>query len=135
MKKHIVAWSREPVIVPRWMLTMKYLGFVVLGILSSLGGIPTIAHATFDSFTTYMSIGLVVVSVVGVASSFRRDWEWVEKWAALSIAAFLATWSVAAIWAGFADLDLGRAAGAFAVLLLAMLPASRSFGLMTRAGL
>lgn len=135
MKTHIAAWSREPIVVPRWMLTAKYIGFVILGLLSSIGGIPTISHATFGSFTTFMSIGLVAVSVAGTITSFRRDWESVEKWAALSIAAFLATWAVAAIWAALAEMDLGRAASAFAVLLLAMLPASRSFGLMTRAGL
>lgn len=135
MKKHLRAWSREPVVVPRWMLTAKYLAFVILGILSIWSGIPTITIATFDTFTTYMSVGLSVASIIGVVTSFRREWEWVEKWAALCIAAFLATWAVSAIWRAAAEGDIGRVAGAYAILVTAMAPTARAFGVMTRAGL
>lgn len=136
MKSHITLWSKQPaVLVPRWVLTAKYLGFCILGFLAFAGGIPSVALATFDSFTTYMSAGLCVASVIGVVASFRQKWEWIEKWAALVITAFLATWAVSATWRAFAEGDLDRAAGSFAVLLVAMLPALRSFGLMTRAGL
>lgn len=118
------------------MLTAKYLGFVVLGFLTFAGGIPTLSIVTFDSFTTWMSGALVLASITGVVASFRRDWEWVEKWAALVISALLSSWAVAAILRVFVEygLDLDRAGGAFAVLLLAMLPAARSFALMTKAG-
>lgn len=134
MKKHLSAWSREPIIVPRWVLTAKYVAFTVLGILTVIGGIPTIALATFDSFTTFMSAGLVLASFVGTVASFRRDWEWVEKWAALSIAAILSTWAVAAIWRAASEGDVGRVAGAFAVVVVAMLPAARALDLLGKAG-
>jgi hypothetical protein len=135
MKKRFIAWSKEPIHVPRWMLTMKYFAFAILGLLSFIGGIPTLSIATFDTFTTAWSGGLVVAGTVAAITSIRRSWEGVEKWAALIVAALLFTWAVAAIIRAASEADISRVAGAFAVLVISMLPAARAFGLMRRAGL
>lgn len=135
MKKHLSAWEREPdVRIPRWLVTAKYVAFIVLGALAIWAGIPTLTLATYDMFTAVMSVGLILASTIGAVASSRMDWEWVEKWSALVIAAFLSTWALASIWRAVSEGDLGRVTGAYAILVIAMLPAARSFGLMTRAG-
>lgn len=135
MKKHLIEWSKEPIIVPRWLLTLKYIAFVVLGTLSVIGGIPSITVATFETFTTVWSAGLVVSAVIAGVASVRREWEDTEKWASLAITAFLLTWSVAAIWRAVTEGDIDRAAGAFAVLVITFLPGARAFGLLRNTGL
>lgn len=135
MKKHLSAWEREPdVRIPRWLVTAKYIAFIVLGGLAIWAGIPTLTLATYDMFTTVMCVGLIAASIIGAVASSRMDWEWVEKWASLVIAAFLSTWALASIWRAISEGDIGRVTGAYAILVIAMLPAARSFGLMTRAG-
>lgn len=134
MKQHLINWSREPIVVPRWMLTLKYLAFVILGTLSVIGGIPSISEATFTTFTTYWSGGLVVSAAIATVASFRRAWESLEKWSVLLVSGFLLTWVVAAIVRAAGEGDLGRMAGAFSVLVITMLPVARTIDLMGRAG-
>lgn len=130
MKKRLLSWSKDPIHVPRWMLTLKYAAFVVLGILSFIGGIPSLTLATFDTYTAYWSIGLVVCSVIAAVLSFRKAWEPREKWFALLVAGLLLTWAGAAIWRASSEGDITRVAGAFAVLIISFLPAVRAFGLL-----
>lgn len=134
MKKHLEAWSREPIVVPRWMLTLKYFAFAVLGFFSVIGGLPTLNAATFDTFTTFWSALLVISALVAMVASFRHSWEEVEKWAGLVVTSLLTTWAASAIWKAASEGDLGRVAGAFGVLVIAMLPAVRVIGLMRGAG-
>lgn len=134
MKKHLLAWSKEPIVVPRWMLTVKYLAFAILGALSIYGGIPSLSQATFDTFTVYWGAALVLASASAAVASFRREWEEWEKWTSLILFALLSSWSVAAIWRAASEGDITRVAGSFAVLIISMLPGTRALGLMRVAG-
>ena len=113
---------------------MKYFAFMVLAILSVIGGLPTLNVATFDTFTTFWSGILVVSSLVAAVASFRSTWDTCEKWAGLIVTSLLTTWAVAAIWRAASEGDWGRVAGAFGVLVIAMLPGVRVVGLMRGAG-
>lgn len=130
MKKRLLSWSKDPIHVPRWMLTLKYVAFAILGILSFIGGIPSLTLATFDTYTAYWSIGLVVCALIAAVLSFRKAWEPREKWFALIVAGLLMSWAVAAIWRASVEGDITRVAGAFAVLVISFLPAVRAFGLL-----
>lgn len=121
---------KDPIHVPRWMLTGKYIAFAILGVLAIIGGMPTITLATFSTYTTYWAAGLVVASGLAAYWSLDRSHEKYEKWAALAVTALLATWAVAAIWRAAAEGDLDRVAGAFAVVIISGLPGIRAFGLM-----
>lgn len=134
MKKLIDAWSKEPIHVPRWMLTAKYVSFAVLGALAVWSGIPTLQVVTFDAFTTGWAALLVLASILAAVFSFRREWEEGEKWASLVVSSLLATWGSAAVIRAIIEQDVGRVAGAFAVVIIAMLPSARALGLLRRAG-
>lgn len=134
MKKQSALWSREPIHVPRWMLPGKYFAFMILGVLSVIGGISTLELATFDAFTTYWSAMLVLSSAVAMVLSLRAEWESAEKWAVLVIASLLISWATAAIIRAATEGDVGRIAGAFAVLVISLLPATRALGLLRNAG-
>lgn len=134
MKKHLALWSREPIHVPRWMLTAKYFAFMILGILSVIGGISSLELATFDAFTTYWSAGLVVSAAVAMVLSMRKEWEPKEKWAVLIVASLIVSWATAAIWRAAVEGDLGRITGAFGVLVISLLPVTRALGLLRNAG-
>lgn len=130
MKRRLLSWSKDPIHVPRWMLTGKYAAFVVLGILSFIGGIPSLTLATFDTYTAYWSLGLTAASFVAMIASFRKAWEPGEKWFALIVAGLLMSWAGAAIWRAAVEGDISRVAGSFAVLIVSFLPAVRAFGLL-----
>lgn len=134
MKLKLLRWSKDPIHVPRAVLTAKYVAFMVLGVLSVIGGIPSLSLATFDTWTTYWSAGLVVSAAIATVTSFRRAWEYIEKWFALIIFGLLMSWAVAAIWRAAAEGDVSRVAGSFAVLVISFLPGIRAFGLMRDAG-
>ena len=130
MKKRLLSWSKDPIHVPRWMLTLKYVAIIVLGILSFIGGIPSLTIATFDTYTVYWSVGLIACSAIAAILSFRKAWEPGEKWFALIVAGLLMSWAGAAIWRASVEGDITRVAGAFAVLVISFLPAVRAFGLL-----
>lgn len=134
MKRRLEDWSRDPIHVPRWMLTLKYFAFVILGVLAVIGGIPTLNSLTFDAFTTGWSGGLVIAAAIAAVASFQKHWEGLEKWAALVVTALLVTWAIAAMVRAVGEGDVGRMAGAFSILVMSMLPAVRVLGLMKTAG-
>lgn len=136
MRHKLLRWSKTPIFVPRPVLTLKYIGFVILGIFSALaGGIESINRATFEDYTFFWSYAVIAVSFVATVSSFREGWErHLEKWSALLLFGLLSSWSVAAVIRAFAEGDLNRVTGAFAILLLSMLPGTRAFGLLRKWG-
>jgi hypothetical protein len=126
-------WDRNPIIVPRWLLTVKYLGFVILGILTLIGGIPSLQLFTFDGYTTFWAIAVITVGVGAAVGTFRGSWEGYEKWAVVILTGLLMTWSVAAIIRSVFEGDIERLAGSWAVFMLSMLPAARAIGLLRGA--
>lgn len=130
MKKKLLSWSKDPIHVPRWLVTLKYAAFAILGLLSFVGGIPSLTLATFDTYTAYWSLGLIACSLVAAVLSFRKGWEPGEKWFALIVTGLLMSWAVAAIWRAAVEGDIERVAGSFAVLVISGLPGVRAFGLI-----
>lgn len=126
---------KSPILVPRWMLTTKYVFFAVLGLLSAIGGIETLNILTFEGYTTYWSALLVPAAMIAAWGSMSEDRDRVEKWGAVVVTALLGSWSIAAIIRAVAEGDLGRSAGALTVLIMTLLPATRAVWLLRRAGL
>lgn len=133
---HWVHWSKTPIIVPRWLLTMKYAGFIILGILSALsGGLRTLNTVAVDIYPTVWSFGVIAVGAAALVGSLKEKWEChVEKWAGLVLFGLLLSWAFASMIIAFNEGDLARATGAFAILLLSMLPGVRSFSLLSQHG-
>jgi len=119
------------------MLTTKYIFFAILGLLSVIGGIETLNILTFEGYTTYWSGLLIIAAAIAAIGSKKEEWESVEKWGAVFSASLLGSWSVAALLRacgiGGEEADFGRAAGAFTVLVITLLPATRAIFLLRRA--
>lgn len=126
-------WHKDPLVIPRSLLTAKYAGFAVLGVLVLLGGLPTLDLLTFDGYTAVWSGFLILASLWGGYYSLGEAGEKREKSGALIVWALLTTWAVAAIArALFFEPDIDRLSGAWTVVLISMLPGARAFGLMKR---
>lgn len=133
MFRKIKEWHKDPLVVPRWLLTAKYIGFAVLGFLVLLGGLPTLDLLTFDGYTAVWSGVLMLASLWGAYYSLSEEGEKREKNGAIVVWAMLTTWAIAALArALFFEPDVDRLSGAWAVVLISMLPGARAFGLMKR---
>lgn len=137
MRKKILHWSKTPIIVPRWMLFLKYVGFVVLGVLSAIaGGLRTLNTVTTDVYPTVWSFGVILFGAIAAVGALREKWEChIEKWASLILFGFLLSWAVGSIFIALGEGDVNRATGAFAILLLSMLPGVRAFSLLSQWGI
>lgn len=133
MRKKIlnwVHWWKTPIFVPRWMLSAKYLGFIVMGLLFLLWGNVTLQLATFDLYTTFWACGVIATAALCLPGSVHDKFESLEKWCALILGGLIMSWSVAAIWRAFAESEFSRIPGAWAVFLVGMFPLARGFGLL-----
>lgn len=130
MRKKLFSWGKTPIFVPRWMLSAKYAGFIVLGTLFLLWGNVTLSLATFDGYTTFWAIAVLISSVLCLPGSIDDRFEDLEKWSALVLSGFIASWAVAAGVVAVSMEELNRIPGAWAILLVGMFPAARAFGLL-----
>ncbi len=134
MFRKLKQWHKDPLVVPRWLLTAKYIGFVVLGFLVLLGGLPTLDLLTFEGYTAVWAGALLLASLWGAYYSLSEDGEDREKPGAYVVFILMVTWAIAAIIrATFVEPDIERLSGAWSVLLISMLPGVRAFGLMKGA--
>lgn len=133
MFRKIKQWHKDPLVVPRWLLTAKYIGFAVLGFLVLLGGLPTLDLLTFEGYTAVWAGALLLSSLWGAYYSLSEAGEKREKNGAIVVWAMLTTWAIAAMArALFFEPDIERLSGAWSVVLISMLPGARAFGLMKR---
>lgn len=133
MFRKIKQWHKDPLVIPRSLLTAKYIGFAILGFLVLLGGLPTLDLLTFEGYTAVWAGFLILASLWGAYYSLAETGEKKEKNGAIVVWAMLTTWAIAALArALFFEPDVDRLSGAWAVVLISMLPGARAFGLMKR---
>lgn len=134
MFRKIKQWHKDPLVIPRSLLTAKYVGFAILGVIVLLGGLPTLDLLTFEGYTALWGILLTLASLWGAYFSLSETGEKQEKKGALVVWALLATWAIAAMArALFIEPDIDRLSGAWSVVLISMLPGARAFGLLKGA--
>lgn len=134
MFRKIKQWHKDPLVIPRSLLTAKYVGFAILGVIVLLGGLPTLDLLTFDGYTAIWAGFLTLSSLWGAYYSLAETGEKREKWGAVVVFALLATWALAAIArAVFVEPDIDRLSGAWSVVLISMLPGARALGLLKGA--
>lgn len=128
-------WHKDPLIVPRSLLTAKYVAFAILGILVFLGGIPTIDLLTFHGYTSLWALALFGAATWGAVYSVAETGEKREKLGAVAVFALVFTWALLALGRAIFGDDAGleRIAGAWAVVIVSMFPGARAFGLLKGA--
>lgn len=120
---------RGPITIPWWVLTAKYVLFVVLAALVAIQGLTALEHGVPRSYTPVWCIALALGAVVAAVASTSEAWETVEKWAGTWVTGWLVVILVNTITASG-----GRNAGWFYVLLVTLLPAGRVIHLFGRHG-
>lgn len=130
----IKQWHKDPLVIPRSLLTAEYVGFAILGFLVLLGGLPTLDLFTFEGYTAVWAGATLLSSLWGAYYSLSEAGEKREKLGAYGLFILLFTWAIAALLrALFFEPDIDRLSGAWSVLLISMLPGVRAFGLMKGA--
>lgn len=130
----IKQWHKDPLVIPRSLLTAEYVGFAILGFLVLLGGLPTLDLFTFEGYTAVWAGAMLLSSLWGAYYSLSEAGEKREKLGAYGGFILLFTWAIAALLrALFFEPDIDRLSGAWSVLLISMLPGVRAFGLMKGA--
>lgn len=133
--------AREPITIPRWALSLKYLGFVALGVATSFAGVPSLQEATWRAYTIYWAAALTVVAVFAALGSLRAEWEAIEKWGAVGISSILSAYTFASIVITSHMFETGDPGApgrvAFTIILgiINMLPIGRSISLLRRTGM
>lgn len=128
MKQLVTRWGGDPIYIPRWVLTVKYALFAVLGVFAIILGLPTLDLTTFDGYTGIWGVWVTLTSIVAGFGSLSRTLEPYERWGSTALVSFLIVYTIFAF-------ALGRGTGAFIVLIITLLPGFRSVHLLTRTGL
>lgn len=115
---------REPITIPRWVLTVKYAFFLVLAGATAVRGSATLDLTTPAGYTPIWCAAVAAGALVALPSSIVRAWEAAEKWAAVWIAGWL---SVVAVGAALAE-----GSGWLYATLVALLPAGRAISLFSK---
>lgn len=129
-------WHKDPLVVPRSLLTAKYIAFAILAILVFLWGLPTIDLLTFHGYTSLWAVALFGASAWGAVYSISESGEKREKAGAVGVAVLVITWAILAMGRALFSPEgpeLDRIAGAWAVAIVSMFPGARAIGLMKGA--
>lgn len=120
------AW--EPIAVPRWAITLKYIGFTIAGVIAFVEGVETISLATPEGYEPIWAGFVVLGALVAAVGSLRPKWGCVEAIGASVIVSFLIVLDA---------LVFARGAAAVGTLLIivTILPGVRAAFLIARLSL
>lgn len=68
MRQRLRRWGAEPIMIPRWALTVKYSLFVVMGLSVAAAAAPSLSQLV--SSESYTSVWGSVLAIAGVVSAF-----------------------------------------------------------------
>lgn len=134
MRTRIQNWAHAILVIPKWLLTVKYALFVLFAIITGFAGAPSLGDTAGDQYAFVWSIALVLSAFTAcVASGFDTNRaEQVEKWAAVALVALLSAYLTGAIsLVSFGHLS--RAATSVLLLIVTLLPAARATALILAA--
>lgn len=134
-KHHLIQWSNAPIIVPRWMLTVKYAILVLLGVAISIATSPSLEAALGDWLTPFWGYGISLSAIVAAIGSANFAWEALERWASSALAILLLVYAFSPVWIILTEGDHDRLAYSVTALALSVIPTARAIYLLRRTGL
>lgn len=132
MKLH----NRSPLIVPWWVLTTIYIGFIVLGTAAIVFGSPTLDLTTPGGYTVFWGIAVTLSAVGAVVGSTSPHREALERWSSTVLVSVILSWTVSAfvlLFVGGSE-SWSRATFTIIVLMVTALPGVRVAYLLRRSG-
>ena len=130
MREH----QREPIIIPRWVLTVKYAVFILLGVTVFIASSPAVDEVTPDWLTPIWGIGISVSAVIALVGSLTQRLEVLERWACAVLASLFLVFALAPIVLVIQG-DEDRAMYSVIALGFALLPIARAAQLLSRTGM
>ncbi|MDN4616398.1 hypothetical protein P5G50_18275 [Leifsonia sp. F6_8S_P_1B] len=131
--RKFITWGRSPILIPRWVLTLKYVMFVFVGVTVYVASSPSLDITTWEGYTPFWSIALIVASLTCIIGSASPRLEVMERWAVLVLFALLIGYAVAPVQLVLAG-DTDRAAYSILAITLSLLPGARAAMLIHRTG-
>lgn len=135
MRDRIRKWGSAPIVIPRWMLTLKYSFFVLLGLSVTLATSPSLEMSIGDWLTPAWGIAMVVAGGLSAVGSVGQELEPIERWASATLVVLLLVYSFSPVWIILTEQDWDRAAYSVTALALAGVPTARAWYLLRRTGI
>lgn len=134
MRKGFLHWTRGPIVIPRWMLTVLYGLFTLLGVVVLAHSQPTLqAFTDSRGWVIGWSLLIAVAAVLAAVGSISERFVVLERWSGGALSILLLLLVVAVVWTYFA----GRpevASFAVIALIMALVPCARALGLLRTTG-
>src|SRR5690242_18044786 len=87
---HFVRNAWEPIAVPRWALTLKYLFFVITGLTTFFVGSPTLSLVTFAGYEPIWAAMVALGGALGFIGTLKPKWGHIEAIGGATLVSFLA---------------------------------------------
>lgn len=116
---------KEPIYIPRWVLLVKYVFFVILATATAIRGSATLDLTTPASYTPIWSAAVAIGAIVAAAATLVKPLAEVEKYAAAWIAGWLG-------WIAVNAFFIANGSGWLFVVFVALLPAGRAIALFSK---
>src|ERR1700743_2747443 len=128
--KRIRSWAKRPVIIPRGLIVAVNGLFVLLGIVLTWDGSPSLVDATSRSYLVPYGLGVALSACVALigSTSDKTSFELTEGIGALLVFSLLTAY-VAATVVPAVEGDLDKGALAVIVVIASILSATRGFSL------
>jgi len=127
MRSHM----QVPIYIPRWVLTVKYALFIVLGLAVLWTTAPSLQVVTGDPYTQGWSGCVIVAATCALVGSTQKKLERLEKWSAAGLACLFIVYALSPIILVLQG-DADRAAYSVVALIVSLLPTARALQLLNR---
>jgi hypothetical protein len=132
--RSISRWGLAPIVIPRWVLVLKYACFIILGAVIFAASSPSLVHLAGDFWTGLFGLCIAAAAAGALIGSTHPRLEALERWCVLALSGLLLGYAIAPVSLVLAG-DLDRATYSTIAVTLSLLPASRAWMLIRRTGL
>lgn len=131
--RKLIDWQNAYILLPRWTLSVVYLLYALLGLISCIRLSPTLSETSPQWWIPVWVVSITLSSIGCLMASLRPRWEIAEKWFSIILVACFAAFPVSAIYL-FIQGDVGRASFMVLLVIAGVYPSSRMVTLIRRSG-
>jgi hypothetical protein len=127
--------DNPPIIVPRFLLTAKYLLLAVLGLSVFIATSPSLNLTGGDYLSPIWGALMVIASLVAAVGSVSIETEALERWSSSAVVILLIVYAFSPVAIILTTGDADRLAYSVTALALTGVPSARAWYLLRRTGL